>query len=251
MTIILLFLLCALLPSLGHAAHAHVGIVNGTEAKPHSRPYMVSLQKDGEHICGGFLISDKFVMTAGHCWKYGDNMTVVMGAHDLSEKYSSTHMEVKFYHIYPEYNPQGFNDIMLLQLKGIVKNSTVINWIPLRKRRQQIKNKTICSIAGWGRNMTNGHTSTRLMEVNVSIVGRQACTKAWHKFYSAPSMICTAGRGGFCKGDSGGPLVCNNKAVGIVSKFEWENCDYPHKPNIYTKIAKFLPWIRAIIKTKK
>ncbi|KAK1805719.1 hypothetical protein P4O66_001983 [Electrophorus voltai] len=181
----------------------------------------------------------------------GDNMTVMMGAHDLSEKYSSTHMEVKFYHIYPEYNPQGFNDIMLLQLKGIVKNSTVINWIPLRKRRQQIKNKTICSIAGWGRNMTNGHTSTRLMEVNVSIVGRQACTKAWHKFYSAPSMICTAGRGGFCKGDSGGPLVCNNKAVGIVSKFEWENCDYPHKPNIYTKIAKFLPWIRAIIKTKK
>ncbi|KAL0151347.1 hypothetical protein M9458_053341, partial [Cirrhinus mrigala] len=68
MTIISLLLLASLLPHLTFTAHVDVGIVNGTEAKPHSRPYMVSLQNNiRQHKCGGFLISDRFVMTAAHC----------------------------------------------------------------------------------------------------------------------------------------------------------------------------------------
>uniref|UniRef100_A0A672K629 Peptidase S1 domain-containing protein n=1 Tax=Sinocyclocheilus grahami TaxID=75366 RepID=A0A672K629_SINGR len=50
------------------SARVNVGIVNGTEVKPHSRPYMVSIKKGKTHVCGGFLISDEFVMTAAHCW---------------------------------------------------------------------------------------------------------------------------------------------------------------------------------------
>uniref|UniRef100_A0A8C2DMJ7 Peptidase S1 domain-containing protein n=1 Tax=Cyprinus carpio TaxID=7962 RepID=A0A8C2DMJ7_CYPCA len=48
--------------------HVDVGIVNGREAKPHSRPYMVSIQLNGQHLCGGFLLSDQWVLTAAHCW---------------------------------------------------------------------------------------------------------------------------------------------------------------------------------------
>ncbi|KAL0151343.1 hypothetical protein M9458_053337 [Cirrhinus mrigala] len=69
MTIIFLLLLASLLPHLTFTDHVDVGIVNGREVKPHSRPYMVSLQKNLKHACGGFLISDEFVMTAAHCRK--------------------------------------------------------------------------------------------------------------------------------------------------------------------------------------
>ncbi|XP_026101463.1 granzyme M-like [Carassius auratus] len=81
MTIISLLLLVSLLPHLTFTARVNVGIVNGKEAKPHSRPYMVSLQNRFKHTCGGFLISDEFVMTAAHCWKgYPEILTVVVGA---------------------------------------------------------------------------------------------------------------------------------------------------------------------------
>lgn len=46
----------------------NVGIIGGHEAEPGLFPYIVSLQyKEGGHFCGGSLISDRFVLTAGHC----------------------------------------------------------------------------------------------------------------------------------------------------------------------------------------
>ncbi|XP_036442879.1 granzyme G-like [Colossoma macropomum] len=52
MALISLLLLAVLLPYLSHSASVNVGIINGTEAKPHSRPYMVSVQEYGSHVCG-------------------------------------------------------------------------------------------------------------------------------------------------------------------------------------------------------
>uniref|UniRef100_A0A4W6C327 Peptidase S1 domain-containing protein n=1 Tax=Lates calcarifer TaxID=8187 RepID=A0A4W6C327_LATCA len=50
----------------------HTGqIYGGHEAKAHSRPYMVLLERHtedgGKKHCGGFLLNKDFVMTAAHC----------------------------------------------------------------------------------------------------------------------------------------------------------------------------------------
>ena len=42
-------------------------IVGGEEATPHQYPWMAALFIDDKWFCGGTLISDEWVMTAGHC----------------------------------------------------------------------------------------------------------------------------------------------------------------------------------------
>jgi len=42
-------------------------IVGGMEAEAHSWPWMVSLQIDDTHFCGGTLLNDQWVISAAHC----------------------------------------------------------------------------------------------------------------------------------------------------------------------------------------
>ncbi|KAG9266879.1 mast cell protease 4-like [Astyanax mexicanus] len=255
MTLISLLLLATLVPSPTRSASVDVGIINGTEAKPHSRPYMVSVQRNGKHTCGGFLVSEHFVMTAAHCWNYsniGEKLTVVLGAHELQKSNSALgRVAVKFYHIHPMYDSERLlNDIMLLQLNKTAKKSQRISWIPIPTKDKDIKAKQACSVAGWGRQETNGSVSKRLMEVDVRVMDNKLCQKYWRTVYSALRMVCA--ERGFCQGDSGGPLVCKGTAVGIVSFTDSKSCNSPKMlPNVYTKISKFLPWINGIVGSMK
>lgn len=44
-------------------------IIHGDKAQRNTFLYMASVQNDGKHVCGGFLIDKHFVITAAHCDK--------------------------------------------------------------------------------------------------------------------------------------------------------------------------------------
>ncbi|RXN31069.1 complement factor D-like protein [Labeo rohita] len=248
MTIISLLLLASLQPHLTSTAHVDVGIVNGTEAKPHSRPYMVSLQKGCKHVCGGFLISDRFVMTAAHCMMKNQKLTTVFGAHDLTKNEGSVCIEVKSYHKHPDFNISTFqNDIMLLRLEKEVKQNDNVKMISIPTQEGDIKPDSACSVAGWGRLSLKGKESKRLMEADVKIIINTACMNKWKNYYSASQMMCVYGNGGRCSGDSGGPLICGDTAVGITSLGGPKVCNSHKRPKVYAKISAHLPWIHCII----
>ncbi|XP_059403364.1 mast cell protease 1A-like [Carassius carassius] len=254
MIIISLLLLASLLQHLTFTAsqHVNVGIVNGTEAKPHSRPYMVSVQLNKTHICGGFLISDEFVLTAGHCREGTQILTVVIGAHDLRNSKNSDRIGVNSYIKHPSYiidSPQ--NDIMLLRLQEKVNVNNYVNWIPLPKDGEDVEADTICSVAGWGQLETNSQNSNRLMEASVYILNNTECEKKWGTIYSISKMMCTRGHGGSCRYDSGGPLVCRDTAVGITDFGSKLQCNSPQFPNVYTKVSAYIQWINSIIRNVK
>ncbi|XP_052446205.1 granzyme F-like [Carassius gibelio] len=253
MTIISLLLLASLLPHLTFTAsqHVNVGIVNGTEAKPHSRPYMVSVQLNKKHICGGFLISDEFVLTAGHCREGTQILTVVVGAHDLRNSKNSDRIGVQFYIPHPSYTIHlPWNDIMLLRLQEKVNLNNYVEWISLPKKGEDVEVNT-CSVAGWGKLCTNCQKSDCLMEANVHIMNNSECEKRWEWMFSDSQMMCTHGHGGSCIGDSGGPLVCGNTAVGVTIFGYKFLCNSPVKPNVYIKISPYIPWINRIIRNVK
>uniref|UniRef100_A0AAY4BKX7 trypsin n=1 Tax=Denticeps clupeoides TaxID=299321 RepID=A0AAY4BKX7_9TELE len=72
-------------------SHLHclsTGIFGGVEVKPHSKPYMASLQSRKHHVCGGVLIREDFVLTSAHCLEYRP-LEAVLGAHNISRHESS------------------------------------------------------------------------------------------------------------------------------------------------------------------
>jgi secreted trypsin-like serine protease len=42
-------------------------IVGGSDAVESSAPYQVSIKVKGKYYCGGAIIHQRFVLTAGHC----------------------------------------------------------------------------------------------------------------------------------------------------------------------------------------
>uniref|UniRef100_A0A8C3FAQ3 Peptidase S1 domain-containing protein n=1 Tax=Chrysemys picta bellii TaxID=8478 RepID=A0A8C3FAQ3_CHRPI len=211
-------------------------IIQGQEAKPHSRPYMAFLDiRDGEKRsrCGGFLVSENFVLTAAHC--NGDEITVKLGAHNIQQRERSQQkISVRRQISHPQYDKETLNnDIMLLQLTKSAKLNRWVKTIALPLANNTVKPGTMCSIAGWGRTSTETKsTPDTLQEVNLKVLKDDVCLKnpdETYYDYDASTMMCVGdpkkGKASF-KGDSGGPLVCGKTA------------------QVYTRVSTFIPWIR-------
>ncbi|NXC77869.1 GRAB protein, partial [Anhinga anhinga] len=94
-------------------------VIGGREAKPHSRPYVVSIQSKGTHTCGGALLRKGWVLTAAHCFqeRVRADTTVVVGLHSLKERGKGTQtFPIRKVCPHPGYNKKTMeNDILLLQ----------------------------------------------------------------------------------------------------------------------------------------
>ncbi|XP_047442276.1 granzyme-like protein 1 [Mugil cephalus] len=241
------FLLLQVLTCLRQIGHGSE-IIHGQKAPENSFLYMVSLQNNGGHVCGGFLIREDFVVTAAHCYKdYPSH--VVLGTHNLKDLHNEK-IEVEKRFIAPSFNNTDLqDDIMLLKLANKTQLNSRVQIIQLPPGEINLKDNEICQVAGWGKTSSNGHMENELRMVNVSVINPQHCKELRHRLPA--DIICAGGYGtkkGFCQGDSGGPLVCREKAVGVVSFNRKENCNYPDVPNIYTDISKHLEWINLVLK---
>uniref|UniRef100_A0A3P9JSL6 Peptidase S1 domain-containing protein n=1 Tax=Oryzias latipes TaxID=8090 RepID=A0A3P9JSL6_ORYLA len=224
-------------------------IVNGELAPEGSMQFMVSVQNKNGHECGGFLISEDFVVTAAHC---DDGLKhVILGGHNWKNS-NVKKIKISNQCKHKKYSDVGFGyDIMLLKLAEKAPMGENIKKIPLAEKYMNLRYNQECSVAGWGKTERTEVSVDDLRVVNVSIINYNDCQRSWGDL--PPNVICAGGKytdKGFCQGDSGGPLVCNGKAVGIVSFNKNYNCKYPDVPNVYTDIREYVDWINNITKNK-
>ncbi|XP_040393582.1 complement factor D [Cygnus olor] len=227
-------------------------ILGGYEAKPHLRPYMASLQLDGQHVCGGFLIAEQWVLSAAHCTEgtNGKLFQVLLGAHSLTEPEPHKHL----YHVRAQIPHPGSNihnnrdDLLLLQLEEKAELNAHVKVLPFQREDRDVEAGTVCEAAGWGTVTHSGRRPDKLQQVERPVISRDLCNHRTHHDHTiTEKMMCTDSRKkDTCKGDSGGPLVCNGVAEGVVTAGS-RVCGNYKKPAIYTRIAPYAAWIDGVM----
>ena len=209
-------------------------IVGGTEATPHSQPWVVSLKEkvqDGptviSYTCGGVLISRWHVLSASHCNNvccWHTFSFAILGEHDLSEADGEKKHEIKKWHEHPKarwltMSGPVLYDYAIAELKNVVEYTDYIQPICLPLEDHLTYSGDIAIVSGWGRVKFNGSLSNKLMTTNVTILHTSECKAEWDKLYKNLNYIkevdyptnvfmCAADPEKYekdvCKGDSGG-----------------------------------------------
>lgn len=221
-------------------------IVGGEEASIGEFPFIISMQNNGRHRCGGSLIKPNWVLTAAHCINtQNTNFEIVIGLHDQKQPQNAERKKIIKVIRHPQYDDNTTDyDYALVQLDS-PSNFAVIQ---MNSTELDLKNNTITSTtAGWGKTGA-GTAAERLQKVDVPLVDADTC-KTSYKNAITDRMLCaglTEGGKDSCQGDSGGPLIIkdidgNTFLVGIVS---WGyGCALPKKYGVYSKVNLAHSWV--------
>uniref|UniRef100_A0A671XJH8 Zgc:100868 n=1 Tax=Sparus aurata TaxID=8175 RepID=A0A671XJH8_SPAAU len=211
-------------------------------------PWMASLQKNGNHMCGGTLVS--WVLSAAHCFQsIGTSGLVVSLGRQSQEGLNPNAVSRTVAQIinHPNYNPSTFdNDISLLRLSSTVEFNNFI-----RTTGSDLISETLFCVS-----TVPLPSPQNLMEVEVPVVGNRQCNCDYGVGRITDNMICAGLREGgrdSCQGDSGGPMVSKQNSrwiqSGVVSF--GRGCALPNFPGVYARVSRYQTWINSQISTNQ
>ncbi|XP_047390300.1 brain-specific serine protease 4 isoform X4 [Sciurus carolinensis] len=208
-------------------------IVGGQDSADAEWPWVVSIQKNGTHHCAGSLLTNRWVVTAAHCFKGSLNtpslFSVLLGAWQLEN---------------PGPRSQEFSERILP--------------ICLPDSSVHLPPNTDCWIAGWG-SIREGEPLPHpqiLQKLKVPIIHSDICSRLYWRGSGQETitedMLCAGyleGQRDACLGDSGGPLMCQVDGAwllaGIIS---WgEGCAERNRPGVYTSLPAHRSWVERVV----
>uniref|UniRef100_A0A8C1VEQ9 Transmembrane serine protease 3b n=1 Tax=Cyprinus carpio TaxID=7962 RepID=A0A8C1VEQ9_CYPCA len=222
-------------------------IVGGNLSRSGLVPWQVSLHYQNQHLCGGSVISERWILTAAHC-VYGFAQPVLWAVYAgiINQPLGVTEalsVEKIIYHA--NYRPGGLSyNIALIKLKLPLSFNDQVVPICLPSYGESFEDGQKCLISGWGATEDGGEASVSLHIAQVPLLPSRDCRRLGLTSWN----ICAGfseGGAGTCQGDSGGPLACQGSGWTLVGAASWaESCGQKNKPGIYTSISEALTWIQ-------
>ncbi|XP_014467233.1 PREDICTED: trypsin-1-like [Dinoponera quadriceps] len=227
-------------------------IVGGIITIAHLFPWVVAIFNGDQFHCGGTLINNRYVLTAGHCvrWTSQADLSLGLGMHDIERADEGILAEVDKVIIHEDFESDYIhdtNDIALIRLKAPVQFNENVKPVCLPHKGSDYTGHN-AQVIGWGRVTTKGDASRFLRQATLKIMSHERCRNTSFGEHVTTSMICAYNDDtDACQGDSGGPLLYGRldgkyEMIGVVS---WGiGCAKRGIPGVYVKITDYLNWIR-------
>ncbi|XP_058846032.1 coagulation factor X isoform X2 [Acipenser ruthenus] len=245
------------LPEPGQAMNTDLRIVGGMLCRRGECPWQVYIhQKNDFGFCGGTLITDRWVVSAAHCFEEITPHHVTIGNFDkLRRDLDEQKILVEKLVVHPHFHSATFDsDIALLYLAqpaGLGTYATPLCLPNTNLAKLLLQEGNMGQASGWGNTRYLGRSSRFLLRVALPVVSYEKCMKSTSQVIT-DNMFCA----GYlqepmdsCRGDSGGPFAMHYKdtwyLTGVIS---WgERCAAKGKYGVYTRVSNYLSWIHDTV----
>lgn len=208
--------------------------------------YAVQIYLRHKLICGGTLLSPRYIVTAAHCFGATADYTkyhVVAGDTELTtyfptEDSKNTLLKLK---IHPRYNKTEFIADIAVASISIPYTRPIVNFLPLCSR--QPSPGDLATVSGWGE---SDYYKDTLRAMEVPLIAAAECNQKMER-PMPQNVLCAAGYNGrtLCNGDSGGALVINGELCGIST---WTaQCGNRIMPDIFMSVYYYRDFINETI----
>ncbi|WP_026970971.1 S1 family peptidase [Aliagarivorans marinus] len=258
--------------SLG-AEEVSARIVGGDAAVPDNFPFFTKVfRTSGQSaylVCGGSIIDEEWVLTAGHCIYDGSSN----GVYDASlfhiavdpngidttmeQLYSVSEVYLHARYVHEGQVSAGAElDYDFALLKLATPNNEVdpasfpaLSDTPIYDSHVLLGEDL--TIVGYGYTAGNAPSSVPdvLMQADIPLISRRECGRYWPGYEITGQMFCTFDRSkDACNGDSGGPVLYGQpgsyQLMGVVS---WGAQSCLNSPGVYADIGSVSGWVSEVL----
>lgn len=262
------------------ASNREPRIVGGNISYEGEFPWAVSIQRHGNHHCGGVIVGRRWILTAAHCVRSQilGNLIIRTGGNTLTRSLNSlnSHLERDYLvdqiimhddfsrydnlsstHLKPSTTTTNNADIALLRLKHEIHWNELAWPVCFPNKDAGNFSGHDAIVIGWGKlNEKSEDFSNDLQKVKLTIIDNKVCQnwfrQAGREMPIDDRIICAGYKNGgkdACHGDSGGPLLSKINGqyvvVGVVST--GIGCARPLLPGLYSRVSSYISWIEKHI----